>query len=118
MKILVTGGLGSVGRPLVELLVKDGYTVKVIGRRPQAEAALVDAVNRKLAASSSQAGAEPAAPVRPDLRRATDDLLDALGVPAAERARPDPVHLRKRVALFTGGPRTGKTLAAMPSSDQ
>ncbi len=37
MNILVTGGLGSVGRPLVELLVKNGHTVKVIGRRPEAE---------------------------------------------------------------------------------
>lgn len=37
MNILVTGGLGSVGRPLVQLLVQKGYTVKVIGRRPAAE---------------------------------------------------------------------------------
>jgi nucleoside-diphosphate-sugar epimerase len=37
MKILVTGGLGSVGRPLVKLLVQKGHTVKVIGRRPEAE---------------------------------------------------------------------------------
>ncbi len=37
MNILVTGGLGSVGRPLVQRLVKNGYTVKVVGRRPEAE---------------------------------------------------------------------------------
>jgi len=37
MKILVTGGLGSVGRPLVKLLVTHGHTVHVIGRRPEAE---------------------------------------------------------------------------------
>ena len=37
MNILVTGGLGSVGRPLVKLLVKNGHAVKVIGRRPEAE---------------------------------------------------------------------------------
>lgn len=37
MNILVTGGLGSVGRPLVKLLVDHGHTVHVIGRRPQAE---------------------------------------------------------------------------------
>ncbi len=37
MNILVTGGLGSVGRPLVQLLVQKGYTVKVIGRRPEVE---------------------------------------------------------------------------------
>ena len=39
MKILVTGGLGSVGRPLVTLLVDHGHSVKVIGRRPEAEVA-------------------------------------------------------------------------------
>jgi nucleoside-diphosphate-sugar epimerase len=39
MKILVTGGLGSVGRPLIKLLVNHGYIVKVIGRRPEAEVA-------------------------------------------------------------------------------
>jgi len=37
MKILVTGGLGSVGRPLVKQLVKNGHTVQVIGRKPEAE---------------------------------------------------------------------------------
>ena len=37
MNILVTGGLGSVGRPLVELLLSHGHNVKVIGRRPAAE---------------------------------------------------------------------------------
>jgi nucleoside-diphosphate-sugar epimerase len=39
MNILVTGGLGTVGRPLVKLLVQKGHTVKVIGRRPEAEVA-------------------------------------------------------------------------------
>lgn len=37
MKILVTGGLGSVGRPLIKQLVKNGHTVLVIGRKPEAE---------------------------------------------------------------------------------
>jgi nucleoside-diphosphate-sugar epimerase len=37
MNILVTGGLGSVGRPLVNLLLEHGHSVKVIGRRPEAE---------------------------------------------------------------------------------
>lgn len=37
MNILVTGGLGSVGRPLVKLLVNHGHIVHVIGRRPEAE---------------------------------------------------------------------------------
>jgi len=37
MNILVTGGLGTVGRPLVIQLIKNGHTVKVIGRRPEAE---------------------------------------------------------------------------------
>jgi nucleoside-diphosphate-sugar epimerase len=37
MKILVTGGLGSVGCPLIKLLVNHGHQVHVIGRRPEAE---------------------------------------------------------------------------------
>ena len=37
MNILVTGGLGSVGRPLIKLLVSHGHTVHVIGRRAEAE---------------------------------------------------------------------------------
>lgn len=37
MNILVTGGLGSVGQPLVKLLVSHGHRVHVIGRRPGSE---------------------------------------------------------------------------------
>ena len=50
MNILVTGGLGSVGRPLVKLLVDHGHSVHVIGRRPAAE---VDAELYKDATYSS-----------------------------------------------------------------
>ena len=38
MNILVTGGLGIVGRPLVQRLLRQGHTVKVIDRIPEAEA--------------------------------------------------------------------------------
>jgi nucleoside-diphosphate-sugar epimerase len=38
MHILVTGGLGMVGRPLVQRLLRQGFTVKVIDRIPEAEA--------------------------------------------------------------------------------
>jgi nucleoside-diphosphate-sugar epimerase len=42
MNILVTGGLGSVGRPLIKLLVSHGHTVHVIGRRSEAEVDLAE----------------------------------------------------------------------------
>jgi len=35
MKVLVTGGTGEVGRPVVERLVKDGFRVKVVDRRSE-----------------------------------------------------------------------------------
>jgi len=38
MNILVTGGLGMVGRPLVQRLQRQGHNVKVIDRIPEAEA--------------------------------------------------------------------------------
>ncbi len=38
MKILVTGGLGMVGRPLVQRLLRQGHTVRVLDRIPEAEA--------------------------------------------------------------------------------
>jgi nucleoside-diphosphate-sugar epimerase len=38
MNILVTGGLGMVGRPLVQRLLRRGHTLKVIDRIPEAEA--------------------------------------------------------------------------------
>lgn len=34
MQVLITGGSGSVGKAVVERLVKKGYTVRVIGRTP------------------------------------------------------------------------------------
>ena len=37
MQILLTGGSGSVGKSVVERLVKKGYTVRVIGRRTDME---------------------------------------------------------------------------------
>jgi NAD(P)-dependent dehydrogenase (short-subunit alcohol dehydrogenase family) len=44
MNILVTGGLGRVGRPLVQRLLRQGHTVKVIDRIPEAEADLTGLV--------------------------------------------------------------------------
>lgn len=38
MNILVTGGLGLVGRPLVQRLVRQGHAVKVLDRIPEANA--------------------------------------------------------------------------------
>jgi len=38
MNILVTGGLGMVGRPLVQRLLRSGHTVKVLDRIPEADA--------------------------------------------------------------------------------
>jgi nucleoside-diphosphate-sugar epimerase len=38
MNILVTGGLGMVGRPLVQRLLRHGHAVKVLDRIPEAEA--------------------------------------------------------------------------------
>jgi nucleoside-diphosphate-sugar epimerase len=38
MNILITGGLGAVGRPLVQRLLCNGHTIKVIDRIPEAEA--------------------------------------------------------------------------------
>ncbi|MDE3236271.1 MAG: NAD(P)H-binding protein [Bacteroidota bacterium] len=35
MKVIVTGSLGHIGRPLTELLVKDGHSVTVISSNPQ-----------------------------------------------------------------------------------
>ena len=37
MKVLITGGLGQVGREVVKRLVANGHEVKVIGRRPDLE---------------------------------------------------------------------------------
>jgi nucleoside-diphosphate-sugar epimerase len=37
MNILVTGGLGMVGRPLVQRLLRNGHTVKVLDQIPEAE---------------------------------------------------------------------------------
>lgn len=42
MNILVTGGLGRVGRPLVQRLLRQGYPVKIIDRIPEADANLTD----------------------------------------------------------------------------
>lgn len=40
MKVLVTGGTGSLGRPLVRALLQEGSTVRVLSRKPRPEGAL------------------------------------------------------------------------------
>lgn len=42
MKVLVTGGIGAVGKAVVERLRHDGWAVRVIDRQPEAEMAGVD----------------------------------------------------------------------------
>jgi len=37
MRILITGGLGTVGRPVVQRLLRKGHRVRVVDRKPEAE---------------------------------------------------------------------------------
>jgi nucleoside-diphosphate-sugar epimerase len=42
MKVLVTGGIGNVGKALLERLVKNGWDVRVVDRKPEFEMAGID----------------------------------------------------------------------------
>ncbi|CAN5572841.1 hypothetical protein BH10CHL1_BH10CHL1_26200 [soil metagenome] len=42
MKVLVTGGIGAVGKAVVERLLQDGWDVRVIDRKPETEMSGVD----------------------------------------------------------------------------
>jgi uncharacterized protein YbjT (DUF2867 family) len=37
VRVLVTGGTGSLGRPLVRALLRDGFSVRILSRRPRPE---------------------------------------------------------------------------------
>ena len=42
MKVLVTGGIGAVGKAVLERLVQNGWDVRVVDRKPEFEMAGID----------------------------------------------------------------------------